>query len=418
MPVAPGSRVTRLELFYDLIFVFAFLNVTGLVSRHLDPLGLLAGAVVLALLWWCWTGFVALGNAVRADHGILPLIGFATMAAVFVLALAMPQAFVDRPGDLSGPAVFAVCYLAVRALTVGALWFVFSATDQPRRRLWLLTLPAVVAAGLIGLAAFTPLWLHDGGVAARVRLGLWLAALIVEYGAGILLPYTAWSVVSAGHFAERHGLIVLIALGESVLGLGIGPGRFADLTLTAPVIIAGVLGIGLISALWWLHFDTLALAIEQAMHGTRDRVRIPFARDVYTYLHLAIIIGIMFTALGLKVVLEVVAAPGDHRSGGAVTTLYGGVVLFLLAGVAAMLRTFHRVRRSTLVAVVVITGLAVVAVRVPVLVALGLLVAACLVLALVQRLTGVAERTRIRELTLHEEEASEAEISRWRRGHL
>ncbi|MEV0732530.1 low temperature requirement protein A [Polymorphospora sp. NPDC050346] len=410
--------MTRLELFYDLIFVFAFLNVTGLVSRNLDPFGLLAGAVVLALLWWCWTGFVALGNAVRADHGILPLIGFATMAAVFVLALSMPQAFVDRPDDLSGPAVFAACYLAVRALTVGSLWYVFSATDQPRRRLWLLTLPAVVAAGLIGLAAFTPLWLDDDQLAARVRLGLWLTALAVEYGAGILLPYTQWSVVSAGHFAERHGLIVLIALGESVLGLGIGPGRFAELTLTVPVIIAGVLGIGLISALWWLQFDTLALGIEQALHGTRDRVRIPLARDVYTYLHLAIIIGIMFTALGLKVVLEVVAAPGNHRSSGAVGTLYGGVVLFLLAGVAATLRTFRRVRRSTLVAVALIAGLAVAAVRMPVLVALGLLVAACVALALVQRLTGVTERTRIRELALHEEEASEAEISRWRGGHL
>ncbi|MEV0393564.1 low temperature requirement protein A [Polymorphospora rubra] len=410
--------MTRLELFYDLIFVFAFLNVTGLVSRHLDPFGLLAGVVVLALLWWCWTGFVALGNAVRADHGVLPLIGFATMAAVFVLALAMPQAFVDRPGDLSGPALFAVCYLAVRALTVGSFWYVLSATDQPRRRLWLLTLPAAVAAGLIGLAAFTPLWLHDSELAARVRLGLWLAALVVEYGAGILLPYTEWSVVSAGHWAERHGLIVLIALGESVLGLGLGPGRFADVILTVPVIIAGVLGMGLISTLWWLHFDTLALAIEQAMHGTRGRVRIPLARDVYSYLHLVIIIAIMFVALGLKLVLEVVAAPGDHRSVGAVTTLYGGVVLFLLAGFAALLRTFQRVRRSTLVATAVIAGLAVVTARIPVLVALGLLVAACLALALVQRLTGVTERNRIRELALHEEEASEAEISRWRRGHL
>src|SRR6516164_1249752 len=98
LPAAPGSRVSRLELFYDLVFVLAFLNVTTLVSANLSAHTLLAGLLVLALLWWCWVSFAALGNAVRTDQGVMPLIGAVTVVALFVLNLSLPEAFTNRPG--------------------------------------------------------------------------------------------------------------------------------------------------------------------------------------------------------------------------------------------------------------------------------------------------------------------------------
>ncbi|RNL91754.1 low temperature requirement protein A [Micromonospora solifontis] len=416
MPVAPGSRVTRLELFYDLIFVFAFLNVTGLVSRRLTAPALIAGTVVVALLWWCWTGFVALGNVVRADHGVLPLLGFGIMTAVFVLAITIPQAFIDQPDDLSGPVVFAAAYLIVRALTLAAFLFVLTAAGHTPRQLAVTTVPPAAAGVLIGLSLAVPWWV-PADLVLTGRLVLWTGALLIEYAVGLFLPYARWSLPSAGHWAERHGLIVLIALGEAVISLGLGPGRFDRLALTGPVISAAVLGIALIAALWWLHFDIQSPATEQALHGTRGWSRIGLARDVYTYLHLLIIFGVVATALGLKLVLETVAAPGVARlPWSTAAVLYGGVALYLLAEVAVAARAFHRIRRTTLVTGVLIAALSWPATLVPPLVALAVPAAVGVALALSQRFTR--DRGRIRNLVRQEERAAEEAVSAWRFRHL
>lgn len=417
-PVGPGSQVTRLELFYDLIFVFAFLNVTDLVSQKLTLRSALSAVVVLALLWFCWTVFASLSNLVRADHGVFPFLGFAVMAAVFVLAVTMPQAFVDRPGDLPGPAVFAVCYLTVRALMVTAFLCVLRTAGRSREQLILLTIPPMLAAVLIGLATVAHRWAPPG-TGSEVRIALWLAALIVEYSVGLVLPYARWSVASAGHWAERHGLIVLIALGEAVISLGTGPGRFERLQLTAPVIIASVLGIALIAALWWLHFDTLTPSVEQALHGTRDQFRIPLARDAFTYLHLLIIISVVATALGLKLVIGAVAGPGrDPLPMSTVVPLYGGVTLYLLADLLIVARTFRRLRFSNLVTCALLALLIVPAGRVAPLSALGVLVAISVALALLQRFTGASARKRVRRSLRQEEEAVEQALTEWRGRHL
>ncbi|MER7459269.1 low temperature requirement protein A [Micromonospora sp. NPDC126480] len=417
-PVVPGTRVTRVELFFDLIFVFAFLNVAGIVSMDLTPQSALSGVVVLALLWWCWTTFASLGNLVRADHGLLPLFGFGIMAAAFVLAIAIPQAFVNQPDDLAGPVVFAGAYLALRALTLAAFLYALSSAGRSRRQLALIALPAVVAAVLIGLAASATWWVPADHV-LDVRLALWASALLVEYSIGLFLPYARWAVASAGHWAERHALIVLIALGEAVISLGLGPGRFDRLALTGPVIIGSVLGIVLLATLWWLHFDTLMPSIEQAMHGTRGRTRLPLARDVFTYLHFPVIVAIVATALGLKLVLETVAMPEvEPLPWSAAITLYGGVALYLLAGVAVTARTFRRLRPTALVAGVVIGLLTIPATLLTPLVALTVLVLVCGTLVVVQRWTGAAARARIKASVREEETVAEEAVSEWRYQHL
>ncbi|MEV0723095.1 low temperature requirement protein A [Micromonospora purpureochromogenes] len=423
-PGAPGSRTTRLELYYDVVFVFAFLTVTTVTSSRPSVANLIGCLLVLSLLWWCWTGFATVGNAVRTDQGVLPLIGFVTLAATFLLALSMPTAFVDRPGGLNGPLVFAGCYFLVRMSQLAVLGWV-EWPDPARRRRWLLLAsPPVIATALLVTAALVPHRVADGAAEGWLRLLLWSAALLVEYGAGALLGGRYWAVLSAGHWAERHALIVLVALGESVIALGFGPRFFTELPLSWPVMVAAVLGIAVISALWWAYFDTLALAIEQALHGTREpAARARLARDAYTYLHLPLIAGIIFVALGLKDLLAEGADPstpawGEPLGGFWVLVLHGGVAVYLLGLAGLGWRAWGEVRWVPLATVVLLAALGPLSSRVPELAALGLLALVCVASTGAQTMADGPRRRRTRQVALAEQEASEAEQSRWRGEHL
>ncbi|MGK5441933.1 low temperature requirement protein A [Micromonospora sp. URMC 105] len=423
-PGAPGSRTTRLELYYDVVFVFAFLTVTTVTASRPTPGNLIGCLLVLSLLWWCWTGFALVGNLVRADRGVLPLIGFVTLAGTFLLALSMPAAFVDRPGGLNGPLVFAGCYLLVRMSQLSVLGWV-QWPDPARRRRWLLFagLP-VIATALLATAALVPHRVPHEAAEAWLRLALWTAALLVEYVAGMLLGGAYWAVVSAGHWAERHALIVLVALGESVIALGFGPRFFTELPLTWPVIVAAVLGIAVVSALWWAYFDTLALAVEHALHRAREpAARARLARDAYTYLHLPLIAGVIVVALGLKDLLAEGADPGTPEwgvplGGFWVLVLHGGVAVYLLGLVGLGRRALGEVRWVPLATVVLLAAVGPLSSRVPELVALGLLAVVCVVSTGAQTVVDGPRRRRIRAVAAAEQEAAEADQSRWRGRHL
>ncbi|SCG46596.1 low temperature requirement protein A [Micromonospora coxensis] len=419
----PGTRVTRLELFYDLVFVFAFLNVTTLTAADLNARHLVEAMFVLALLWWCWTGFAAVGNILRADQGVMPLVGFSIMAAIFVLALTTAVAFRDEPGGLYGPWVFSLAYLATWVVKVVALWSTAGWSRAPRARSLLLTAPTMGGALVIVIAATVPQRVVPDAAVENVRIGLWTVALAMEYGVGLLLPRTGWRLRSVGHWAERHALIVLVALGESVIALGIGTTSRAGRPIGIPVIAAAVFGIAIIAALWWLYFDVLAFAVEQVLHGVRGRARIPMARDVYTYLHLPLIVGIILFALGLKELLAGVikdpsSAARDELNGLVLLVLYGGVILYLLALVAIQLRVFRRLDRVLTTAAVLLVLLIPAAYRLPVLTTLGLLTAAVVVVVLVQLRATAQVRRRVRETAMDEQTALEAEANSWRRHHF
>ncbi|WKU07522.1 low temperature requirement protein A [Micromonospora sp. HUAS LYJ1] len=423
-PGAPGSRTTRLELFYDLVFVFAFFTVTALTSQEPTVANLLRCLLVLGLLWWCWTGFAGLGNAVRADQGSLPLLGFLTVTGTFLLALSMPGAFIDEPGGLDGPLVFAGCYFLVRACQL-AVFGVLARGDPARWRQWIrLALLPVVATALLVASALLSHRVAAEGTATVLQLTLWTMALLLEYVAGVRVGGAYWAVLSAGHWAERHALMVLIALGESIIALGVGPKFVTGLPLTWPVVIAAVLGIAIASVLWWAYFDTLALALEQALHRSRDPAhRARLARDAYTYLHLPIIAGVIFFALGLKDLLAEVADPGTPHwgvplGGFWVLVLYGGVGLYLLSLVACELRATRVLRWPPVLAVLALAALAPAGARVPEVGALALLALVCVALVAVQTRSQVRHRRRVRRLALAQEEAVEEAQSRWRQDHL
>ncbi|MDG4796595.1 low temperature requirement protein A [Micromonospora sp. WMMD1082] len=422
-PGAPGSRATRLELFYDLVFVFAFINVTTLAADNPTARGLVQCLIVLALLWWAWTGFAVLGNVVRTDQGILPFVAFATMAGAFVFALAMPQAFHSEAGGLPGPLVFAVCYFLVRAVQVAIFGWLARGDRELRRRFLFVMGRGLIVAALVLAAALVPQRLAGEPGEFGVRLVLWIAALAVEYGAALALRGSGWTVLSAGHWAERHAQIVLVALGETIIALGLGAGFVIDLPLTWLVIIAATLGVVVVAALWWAYFDTLALAMEQALHRTRDRLaRAVLARDAYTYLHLPLVAGPILFALGLKRMLGGAAAPatpaGSVLPGFDLLVLHGGVALYLLALVALGWRVLRVVRWPTIAGTALLAALVPVAARVPELVALGALTVAVLATTAVQTLVDAPLRRRVREVALAEQLAVEAEQTTWRGRHL
>ncbi|MEU8170994.1 low temperature requirement protein A [Micromonospora sp. NPDC049004] len=421
---APGSRATRLELFYDLIFVFAFLNVTTATAADRTVRGLVQCLVVLALLWWCWSGFAVLGNLIRTDQGIVPLVGFVTMAAAFVLALSLPKAFVDRPGGLYGPLVFAAGYFLVRVGETSIFLWLGRRNRDVRRRWRMLALPVVLATSLIVVAALVPQRLFDGAAEGVFRLALWLTALAVEYGAGLALRGTGWTVLSAGHWAERHGQIVLVALGEAIIALGLAPGGTAALPLTWPVLIAAVLGVAVAASLWWAYFDTLALGMEQALHRTRDPdARAAMARDAYTYLHLPVIIGVILFALGLKGLIHEGAAPhtpswGVPLPGFDLLALYGGVALYLLALIVLGRWLLAAPRWPTIGGIVLLLVLVPVAGALPELFALALLALAAALAVGAQTVVDTRRRRRVRQVALEEQLAVEEEQTRWRGQHL
>lgn len=342
-------RVTPAELFFDLVFVYAITQVTALMADDTSGRGIAQGVLVLCWLWWCWCCFAWVGNVVRADVGAVRMVLFTVMALMLVIAITVPESFDDLPGGLDGPTTFVVCYALVRALHLSIYW-ISDPSDRALHRVLLRSAASLVPSltlALIGAAV--------GGTA---QLVLWTAAFALDF-VGIYLTGTeGWRVASAAHWAERHALIVIIALGESIVALGVG---VADLPVSWPLVATVVLGVVVAAALWTLYFDGLEQQAEHRLEHLEGRARTGLARDGYTYLHLPLIAGIVVTALGLKKVAGYVADEAHHDLGDALTgisgwALPGGVAIYLLGTAAFSWRT-TRTARPTRIGV----GLALVA---------------------------------------------------------
>ncbi|MFF5494354.1 low temperature requirement protein A [Streptomyces aquilus] len=373
-----GHRVTPAELFFDLVFVYAITQVTALMAAGPSALRLLGGMVALALLWWCWCCFAWLGNVVRADSGAMFTVLVSVMAVVLIVSLAVPEIYDDAPGGLPAPLVFVLCYGAVRVLHLVTYWL-SDPTDQALRRVLrrtaLVSVTPPFALLLIG-AAFT----------GTTRILIWLAAVLIDYLGIFVTGKSGWRVASPGHFAERHGLIVIIALGESIVAIGVGVSGFA---LSAPVLAGAALGLLVSVGLWRLYFRRLAETVEHRLTIATGDDRTRLARDAYTFLHLPLVAGIVLTALGMKKTLTQIADTGHYDlteplHGVVAWALPGGVGVFLLASAALLLRTTSH--RSPLLfaggTVCLVAGPAIA--LVPSLVALALLAALVTALVVVQ----------------------------------
>ncbi|MEU1683855.1 low temperature requirement protein A [Micromonospora sp. NPDC005707] len=372
-----AGGVSRLELFLDLIFVFAFLNVTGVTAEQLNAAGLPRGLLLLVLLWWCWAPFAWLGSTIRFDRGVMPVVMFGLSATLFVMGLTVREAFLDRPGGLSGPVVFALGYLVVRgtALTVAAR---AGAGESGPRRLALRAWPAALAGALFLLAAaLVPGHVSDGVAREWVRFTLVGCAIVAEYGGAVLVPADRWSIGSIPYWAERHALIILIGFGETIISVGLSQGVAATQPLTPAVLAGALLGVALAGALWWTYFDVARFAAEQAMERAAGTRRAVLGRDAYSFLHLPMMTGLILVALGLKKVLGELRVGSDGATSTlTVLVLHGGVVLYLLGLVLFEVRTLRILGRSPVLGILLVAGLAPLAPHLPVLAELALLAAA------------------------------------------
>ncbi|WP_211174055.1 low temperature requirement protein A [Pseudonocardia xinjiangensis] len=337
--MSEGATVTTLELFFDLVFVFALTRVTDWMAEDSSAEAVLRGVLILVVMWWSWVAYSWLGNVAKADEGLIRLGMFVAMAAVFVGAITIPEAFNDLPGGLSGPVVFAVAYFCVRAVHLAMYWVCSRGDAQLRAQIVRVVPAAVLGTVLLLVASQTEGW---------VQTALWAAAIIGDY-VGTAVAGASWRLNSASHFAERHGLIIIVALGESIVSIGIG---VAELPISWPIIVAGVLGLAVAGALWWIYFDVVTLRAEHALAEAGGERQIRMARGGYTYLHLPMVIGIILMSLGLKKVLLYIGGGEGHTIadplyGIPLAALYGGAVLYLFAHVGFtwyVLRTANPVR--------------------------------------------------------------------------
>jgi low temperature requirement protein LtrA len=367
-------QVTPLELFFDLVFVFAMTQVTSLLADDPTWGGVLRGMLVLAALWWAWAAYAWLTSAMDVDEGGVRLTMLGSMGAMLVVALAVPGAFGDDA------VLFGVAYLLVRVLHLVLSALV--ARDDPDRLGALLRYAptAIFGALLLVLAGF---------LEGNERIAVWVVALAIDYLGPVVIGVGGGWRVAPEHFAERHGLIILIALGESIIAIGVGAG----FGLVTGTIVGALLGIVVVSSLWWLYFDVAAIFARSRLQQATGLERHRVALHAYSYLHLPMVAGIVLFALGLKTTLGDI---GEALDTVPAVGLCGGAALYLIGHIAFLFRTTGRVFRRRTIGAVVLLALLPAALAIPALAALGLVSAVCSLVVAYEVLRYRHDRIRVR----------------------
>ena len=314
-------RTSYVELFFDLVFVYAITQVATLLAGDTSTGGFVRSAVVLFLLYWAWGGYAWMTNAIDVDSVGVRIAYLVAMAGSFAMALAVPHAY-DTQGIW-----FVLPLFFVRAMHVGLyMWGLRTdpAHQAAVRKLapWFLLAPAVAVVG--------------GLVDDPARTWIWLVAIAIDV-AGALNVADAGFRVSPSHFAERYALFVIIALGESIVAIGAGATelpRDATFALAVAVAFAGV------AALWWAYFEFPARAMDRTLHRTPPEQRGPMARDVFSFFHFPIVLGIIFIAVASKKTLE---HPAEPLSEAGRWALGLGVALYLLGFALGRFRAIRRI---------------------------------------------------------------------------
>jgi low temperature requirement protein LtrA len=373
-PVEREQRVSPLELFFDLVFVFAFTQVTTVLSSNPTWSGLEHALLLLTALWWAWAAYAWLTNTVDPGEGLVWGTMLVASGAMFVGALAVPEAFGGHG------VVFGVAFLIV-ALMQLALYALAARGDSDLLLAILRVAPSsIVGATLIAVAGFV----HGG-----LKPVLWLIALAVGFFAPLVARPSGWRLHPA-HFVERHGLIVIIAIGESLVAIGLGVRHGG---LGAEEIVAAVLGFAVAASLWLAYFDFFTIRAQQLLDDRRGVQQIALARDTYTYLHLPMVVGIVLFAFAVKTTLADVHA---ELSIVPALALCGGPALYLFAYVGLRFRISRTIRGGRTVAAVTCAALVPAALAVPAIVALALVTAVWVALHAYELIWWRAARAEVR----------------------
>jgi low temperature requirement protein LtrA len=383
-PTDDKHRVTNLELFFDLVFVFALTQITTLVDHEPNATGFARGAVLLAI-WFGWTAYSWLGNQARADEGLMRFCMLSALVGMFFVAVAIPSSF---DAGRAAAMLLATAYVLVRATHVIVYWI--AARGDAGLRHQLLT-------GFTGTGVSAVLWLAGAAVNEHLRLAFWFTGWLIDFvGVYATSRNPGWRLTAASHFAERFALIVLIAIGESLVSIGVG---VSAEDITWRLLGSVVLGLIVAISVWWLYFDVVAHVAEATLLRAQGVMRVHLARDSFTYLHLPIVTGIVLTALGLKF-----AVSGHHVHGVGCWTLFGGLALYLTSMSALRKRNVHTWNLRRLVAAATLLLLAPIASHLD---GLGQLAVAAAVAALLVSYEGI--RFADWRAEIHHDEHGEAD---------
>jgi low temperature requirement protein LtrA len=371
-------RVSPLELFFDLVFVFAFTEVTTLWLEQQTWGGLGRGLLVLVALWWVWASFAWLTNAADADTGIVTVVVLCATAPLFIAALAVPEAFGAHR------LAFGLSFFAVVTAFVGL--YVLVSKERPEQLAAVLRLAPIVLSGasLVVVAAFVP---------SSWRPLVWALALAVGFVGPQVRGVAGWQV-EPSHFAERHGLIVIIAIGESLGAIGFGARNSG---LGAGVLVAAVLGLVVAVSFWLGYFDFASRSLQNRLAGRQGPDRVALARDAYTYAHLPMVVGIILFAFGMRATL---AHVHSHLHVIPALALCCGSAVYLLGFVALRWRVSHTLGQGRPIASVVFAALTAAAASVPAIVAVALVATVWLALHTFELVRWRDERARQRAATL------------------
>jgi low temperature requirement protein LtrA len=375
---AEEQRATSLELFYDLVFVFAITQVSHLLLEHLTWAGAGQALLVLLVVWWSWNYTTWVTNELDPESLSVRLLMIALMLASLLMAIAIPQAFGEHA------LLFVGSYVAIQVGRHTFLTFAAAESGTIERERAGRILTWFVAAGV--------LWIAGSLVDEPARVAFWLAALALDYGGPLVtfrvpgLPRVApeaWSV-GTEHFAERFGLFVILALGESIVITG---ATTSALDLDTARFVAFGMAFLLTAALWWLYFTSVARIAQRHLELSENRTLL--ARDAYTYLHLIIVAGVIVSAVGDELVI---AHPLEVLPRDQVAAVVAGPAIYLLAHTLFRLRMAGSVSWQRLAGVLVCVLIGGVGVYVPALVVAALLIAV-LVAVIVSEYVAAARRS-------------------------
>jgi low temperature requirement protein LtrA len=333
----PRVRVSTLELFFDLVFVFTITQLTETLADHLDLATLGDVVLILAVVWWMYSGYAWLTNAVAPNSTTRRTLLLTGMAGFLVMALAIPDAF----GDYGW--LFGVSYVVVNLVHAALFRTAGPVVSRAMRQLAPLNLTAALLV-LTGSLVPEP-WRHL----------CWIAAPLLQISTGYIHRIEMHSLAAA-HFTERHGLVVIVAIGESIIAIGLG---FRGVDLGAGAILVAVLGLCVAYYLWWFYFAGDDARAERVLAGTEEPAkRARLALNAWGYAHFPMLLGIVVLAVGIK---KMVGDAFAEAHWDAAMALAGGVALYLLGHAAflALMRlrgVNHRLAAAALVLATVPLG--------------------------------------------------------------
>jgi low temperature requirement protein LtrA len=363
-----SHKVTTLELFFDLVFVYGISQVTAYLAYDHSPMGFVKGLLLAALLWWAWVAYSWLGTSVQIDRGLVQAAIFVAMAAIMVLALLMPD-FFDETRGASVAMLAASAYVIVRIMHL--VLFYLGGREDPGivRAVASFARTVVIAAVLLIGGAYLG--------------GTWQVILVaVAVAIDVLGPFLGrgegWRL-ALGHFAERHGLIVIIALGEGIVAIGVGA---AGLSMSAALLATALLGVAVACVLWMGYFDGAAASLEEAVARRSGVEQITTARDVYSILHFLLVSGLILVALAMKSALKSADYGWQEPLEGYAAFALGLGLLQFLGGMWLMRR---RAGARTSIAEPLVAASALLLIAAGTLIPAGLTVTAAAVIALLWR---------------------------------